>query len=257
MAALAGQARDRGFRDRLLVEHRTALAWTPRLRAPAPSVLEFGCGQGIGALGLALARPDAHVHGIDLGVEYELLGDIARAQLDADLPDNLSFGSYDGGRLPFADASFDVVTSWSVFEHVRRDAIPAVLAELRRVLRADGELFIQIDPLYFSARGAHLYGCCPEPWVHLLEQHDALRRRVMKRPSPEESKQRLWEQYETLNRMTAPELRQGVAAAGFEVQRFETVERSEEPPARLLAIYQRDVLVTSTLYLLARPTGAA
>lgn len=46
----------------------------------------------------------------------------------------------DAGRLPVADATFDVITSFETLEHVP-DA-EAMLRELRRVLRPDGTLVL-------------------------------------------------------------------------------------------------------------------
>ena len=43
---------------------------------------------------------------------------------------------YDGSRLPFRDDAFDVVFSSNVLEHVV--GLPMLLAETRRVMRADG-----------------------------------------------------------------------------------------------------------------------
>lgn len=48
--------------------------------------------------------------------------------------------SYDGVRIPFADGSIDMVYSRQVFEYVRRPS--DLLAEVRRVLRADGLLVL-------------------------------------------------------------------------------------------------------------------
>jgi SAM-dependent methyltransferase len=49
---------------------------------------------------------------------------------------------YDGKTLPFADATFDHVVSFEVFEHVFN--IPDVLKEINRVLRPHGVLFFSI-----------------------------------------------------------------------------------------------------------------
>ena len=73
----------------------------------------------------------------------------------------------DNVTLPFADASFDVVLSMGVLEHVQDDA--ASLRELRRVIRPGGLGLICFLPYTFSwtqrlahARGDHyhsrLYG---------------------------------------------------------------------------------------------------
>ena len=48
--------------------------------------------------------------------------------------------------LPFADASFDLVTSNMVFEHVEQPQ--AALAEIRRVLRTGGRLIIHTPNLF-------------------------------------------------------------------------------------------------------------
>jgi SAM-dependent methyltransferase len=53
---------------------------------------------------------------------------------------------YDGRRLPFADAQFDAVVAFEVFEHVPN--LQEVLIELRRVLRKPGRLLISIPFLW-------------------------------------------------------------------------------------------------------------
>jgi len=50
---------------------------------------------------------------------------------------------YDGQHLPFADAQFDVVYSSNVLEHI--PDVPAMLAEIRRILRPEG-LCVHILP---------------------------------------------------------------------------------------------------------------
>ncbi len=46
--------------------------------------------------------------------------------------------SYDGRHLPFEAASFDLIFSSNVLEHVRD--LPSLLEEMRRVLKADGRM---------------------------------------------------------------------------------------------------------------------
>src|SRR5581483_5626823 len=50
---------------------------------------------------------------------------------------------YDGAHFPFPDASFDVVFSSNVLEHIRD--LPGILAEMRRVCKPGG-LFIHLMP---------------------------------------------------------------------------------------------------------------
>lgn len=249
--------KDIGFRNRFVAEYATARAWSNKLQQPAPTVLDYGCGQGIGALGFALRLPAAQIHGVDLGTYFDALPRLAEQNLGCKVPANLALQAFNGRDLPFADAQFDLVYSWSVFEHIRRDMIPAVLAGVKRVLKLDGHFFIQIDPLYFSARGAHLYNCLPTPWVHLLLQHDVLREALMAHPSSEISKAHLWEQYESLNRLTVGKLQSEIEANGFQVERMKVDKYVQsEPPASLLEIYNRDVLETGTVYLLATPRSS-
>jgi SAM-dependent methyltransferase len=58
----------------------------------------------------------------------------------------------DVGALPFPDAYFDLVTSIAAFEHFLD--VPAVVAELHRVLRPGGVVWISIH-LFTSPSGGH------------------------------------------------------------------------------------------------------
>jgi SAM-dependent methyltransferase len=52
-----------------------------------------------------------------------------------------------GAPLPFADASFDLVTTLDVIEHIDDDV--AALAEMRRVLRPGGRLLVAVPAYMF------------------------------------------------------------------------------------------------------------
>jgi SAM-dependent methyltransferase len=96
-------------------------------------VLDVACGEGYGSA--LLAGTAQHVTGVDIApavIEH------ARARYAA--TDNLEFHRADGSRLPFADASFDVVTSFETLEHI--SAQEAFLDEIRRVLRPGGLLVL-------------------------------------------------------------------------------------------------------------------
>jgi SAM-dependent methyltransferase len=83
----------------------------------------------------------------------------------------------DVGALPFPDEHFDLVTSVAAFEHFLD--VPAVVAELRRVLRVGGMAWVGIH-LFTSLSGAHnirmsevpLQTLRPgvTPWDHLRER---------------------------------------------------------------------------------------
>ena len=254
--AIAG-IEDQGFRSRFTIEYNTVSRWSDKVGKPGSRILDFGCGQGIAALGFALRHPATHVSGIDIGRFQDKLQQMSQQQLRLDVPDNLSFHVADGVSLPFPDSSLDLVYSWSVFEHIRRDLLPSILADLLRVLKPDGQLFIQVDPLYFSPRGAHLYGILDEPWVHLLHQHDVLRDKIMASSGNQAGKEYLLMQYETLNRLTGDELLNEVTTAGFDVNRRHFTQVEITPPDQLLNIYRSEVLMTNSIYLLATQRGGS
>jgi ubiquinone/menaquinone biosynthesis C-methylase UbiE len=102
------------------------------LLSPADEVLEVGSGEGYGSN--VLARACAKVTALDLSPE-------AAAHAAAKYKrDNLRYLSYEGGRLPFPDASFDKVVTLHCIEHIPADA--AFLAEVFRVLKKDGKLLV-------------------------------------------------------------------------------------------------------------------
>jgi arsenite methyltransferase len=106
--------------------------------APGERVLDLGSGAGTDSLVAAqMVAPDGHVVGVDMTPEM-----IAKARASAAEGGvaNATFVETEAERLPFDDASFDVVISNGVI-----DLIPdkdAVFAELYRVLRPGGRLQI-------------------------------------------------------------------------------------------------------------------
>jgi ubiquinone/menaquinone biosynthesis C-methylase UbiE len=101
--------------------------------------LEVGCGNGVVSRYLA-DKYKANVVGIDVDKEQiELaekgIGDVA----------NIRFFEADATRLPFEDASFDLVLSFGVLHHIEnwQDA----LKEIKRALRPGG-YFIYADLIY-------------------------------------------------------------------------------------------------------------
>lgn len=68
--------------------------------------------------------------------------------------------------LPLPDKSVDLVVSHSVLEHIIE--VPDVLANLNKVLRVGGYVFITISPLYYSGAGSHVNTPVKlQSWEHL------------------------------------------------------------------------------------------
>ncbi len=98
-------------------------------------VLDVGPGDGWPALPIAAVRPDLEVIGVDPAAQRTRVCAANAGSLGIA---NASFVTGDAVELPFADASFGLVTAASALEEA--DDLEAVFAELHRVLRNGGVL---------------------------------------------------------------------------------------------------------------------
>jgi ubiquinone/menaquinone biosynthesis C-methylase UbiE len=101
-------------------------------------LLDVACGTGRALRQLATAHPAMRFHGVDLSPYYvqaarRLLADVGEATLAVE----------NGEHLPYADATFDVVTSVYLFHELPRNARRNVVREAWRVLRPGGLLVIE------------------------------------------------------------------------------------------------------------------
>jgi len=94
-------------------------------------VLDIACGSGYG-IGLLRAKA-AFVSGVDIDLE-------AANAAKAECGTNAAILLGNGLGLPFADNTFDVITSFETLEHLHERA--RFLSELKRVLHPDGMLFL-------------------------------------------------------------------------------------------------------------------
>ena len=123
-------------------------------------VLDAGCGGG--GMPLSLAEEASLVVGIDPAPRFQDAG--VRLGQERGLG-NLRFAQADGMFLPFRDATFDLVLSHAVIEHVA-DA-PLYLRECARVLAPGGHVFLSTAPC-LSFAGAHLPRLKIQVPLHLL-----------------------------------------------------------------------------------------
>lgn len=131
-------------------------------------VLDIACGTGYG---LALLKPSAKsVTGVDVDI------DAAREAVGECDTDRVRVLLGDGTNLPFMDESFDVVTSFETLEHLH--ARREFLAELKRVLKADGTLILSTPNANYTkpvngkpANPFHIFEYKPEELRTELEDH--------------------------------------------------------------------------------------
>jgi SAM-dependent methyltransferase len=129
-----------------------------------PAVLDIGCGTGYGTA--ALAEPASSATGIDLAPNA-----IAYARSHYQHP-HLGFVAGSATALPFADASFDLITAFEVIEHLQDGN--QLLAEARRVLRPGGVLLVSTPNATYYAQTRSQTG--PNPFhVHEFEFDEFLK----------------------------------------------------------------------------------
>jgi len=266
----AGQITDEWFRAHFEYAADVVNHWVGGvLDIPKSRFLNFGCGDGITDLSLVLRYGATSIHGVDVRREYQKLPRIAREQLGMRrVPVALTFETIESGdALARAGVQYDGIMSWSTFEHVRRDQLPAILADLHACLRSGGYFFIQIEPLYFSPYGSHLRRYDDTPWHHLLAGEDELWKVIENHQGPIDPaevdfgfadfgvdgyKRFVFNEYKALNRLTADELVQFAKGAGFSVAREERRTVDLDVPEGLLSQYPRDWLVNNEIFLLLR-----
>jgi SAM-dependent methyltransferase len=226
-AALA----DRATKAATLVREAERLVVSVAGRPLAGRILEIGCYDGAVAFELA-KRPASTVVASDLARYYvvqrpgepvesdvaaqaAILGTIReRARAIAGIgPGIVRFVEDDITTSKLEPASFDVIVSFEVLEHVQRpvDAFSA----MARLLKPGGVAYHDYNP-FFSAKGGHSLCTLDFAWGHArLDAADF--ERYLRELRPAEVDQALRFYHESLNRMTIADLRSAVAAAGLEL----------------------------------------
>jgi SAM-dependent methyltransferase len=106
-------------------------------------IVELGCGAARLARDLVQRYPDCRLTGLELDARQHAKN-IAAPQ------DRLSFVVAGAEAIPLADASFDLALMLKSLHHVPQPAMAQALAEVARVLRPGGTLYVS-EPIYDGA----------------------------------------------------------------------------------------------------------
>lgn len=140
-------------------------------RAPqARRILDFGCGVGNAVPWFRTYLPDAALTALD----------ISRRSLEvaeSRFPGQATFVPFDGRRLPFPDASFDVVFTACVFHHIAAEDHHPLLSEIRRCLVPGGR-FVLFEHNPWNPLTVRAVDTCPFDEGAVLIPAPEMRRRI-------------------------------------------------------------------------------
>lgn len=171
------------------------------LRLEGRRVLDAGCGSGGKSVFFAghgpseLVGVDAEPRSIENARRFAAVRGATRCRFEVARLE----------ALPFESASFDLVLTTDVLEHVDRSLLPGVFSEVRRVLRPGGEWALYFPP-WTSFDASHLSHEVPLPWCQLLLGEPALSLMVKRAHEADPAKaESVMEHYRALNRLTISE----------------------------------------------------
>jgi cyclopropane fatty-acyl-phospholipid synthase-like methyltransferase len=224
------------------------------------TLLDVGCGECITNYGM-LRLPFKEIVGLDVIP--------AEAKSLSTLPDRIKAAGlippkdtsrfihrhYNGTDMPFDDQSFDIIFSWGAFEHVRE--VGTVLSEIRRVVKDQGMVFINVFPWFHTRYGSHLTDYIPSPFFHLkMELPDV---KLMLEHAVEQKPQErdlvlghLWNEFVNLNRFSADDFYEQAKAAGLVAYKIELTSHCEDLREAPTGYKLSELMVAGTKMLLAK-----
>jgi SAM-dependent methyltransferase len=189
-------------------------------------ILEIGPGHTLEVLELAI---DANAKSC---TAVDVIGYVPSARARS-IP--ISYQVYDGRRLPFEPGRFDLVWSYTAFEHLRYPVL--TVQECFRVLRPGGMLVSLIDlgdHSYYGMDRPH-----PEKLFHCLQYPEWLWN-IMR-----------WNRSSYVNRLRQSDWLHLLQSAGFKIEAVETAVSEETvrllPSLKYLTRYSYEDAVTSVL----------
>jgi len=119
----------------------------------APALLDFGAGIGTSVPFFRKYLPRAQLTCLDVSTKSLEVG-------QSRFPGEARFVHFDGTRIPFPDASFDIAFAACVFHHIDHDEHVALLKEFRRILVPNGIAFVfEHNP--YNPLTVHVVNTCP------------------------------------------------------------------------------------------------
>jgi ubiquinone/menaquinone biosynthesis C-methylase UbiE len=211
-------------------------------------VADVGCGEGITDLALVLKAHPGELVGYDVNPTDtgKLLDEVRREGVADELPDALRFELSEPTVLPADDDAFDVVVSWSAFEHV--DDPPALMREIARVLRPGGVFMLQLWPFYHSEHGSHLWRWFPEGFAQ-CHSSEEIQRRVREDDSDPAFVEMMLAEFARLNRATLDDLGAAIRAAGMRVSRLEPISGAVNVPPRAADVPLSSIAISGVMLL--------
>jgi ubiquinone/menaquinone biosynthesis C-methylase UbiE len=194
------------------------------IRLEGRTIADIGCGDGIIDLGLVHKGNPAVLTGFDVNPTDtgHLLRRATEEGACTELPANLEFRGSDPTHIPADTHTYDIVVTWSAFEHIAEPV--SVLGEAHRIMRPDGLLFLQLWPFYHSSAGSHLWDWFSDPFPNLTRHEDEVVEEMRANPKPTaEWTEYMLNEYRHLNRVTLDELQRCILAAGMAVRKFEII----------------------------------
>jgi SAM-dependent methyltransferase len=196
------------------------------------SVADIGCGDGIIDLGVAIKGNPRELVGYDLmDIDTEALLRGARAAGVAEsLPSSLRFERSAPVSIPAPDHHFDLIFTWSVFEHV--DDPVTLLADVRRVIKPDGWFFLQLWPFFDSEHGGHLWPHYVGPFPQHLRRDEQILDEVEGNRATD-PRRTAEDEYRSLNRITLDDLHRALLANRFAVVKLKLLADAVHIPPQL------------------------
>jgi ubiquinone/menaquinone biosynthesis C-methylase UbiE len=120
-------------------------------------VIDIGCGRG--EIIIHSAMKGSLAWGIDYAYHaLELAKEVVNDFTDSQIQRNIGLQQADARKLPFSDASADVVFMLDVVEHLLPEELRAALGEVWRILKPGGQVVIHTMPnLWYYRIGYPIY----------------------------------------------------------------------------------------------------